>query len=316
MAILAHRKDNIGDEEKKASNYAYAKLRDASARAYHSLVLYGSSADLSAQGSADDDSGYLGEVRRSRLLDVGRNLWMAIRNNPGLFSDMNSGDKAADGGDFTSFEGKKARAVAGGYARAIAARLVFLNYIDTRCSIGRPPVLGDLTTHSRGDNSRSPSLQELVFGLKLFSRAGRAVLEHNRKDARASYDSLSLAASCFDAISAMASAGNGEAADQLKDLFDEAFDAMSMLPNAASMFGEPRDGSTATQNNVPWQKLVLKCLAQVESFVDSHCNMEESLSASKLATLQRFLPSLARLCYKVDLYYLLPHNMLCDTFHL
>jgi len=319
VAILAQRKDqentsnlNLDGEEKKKSNDAYAKLRNAAAEAYHSLVRYGSSMDLSSQGSAQDDDGtaFLSEVRRSRLLDTGRSLWMSIRNNPELFNDIISEDKADESnGDFVSFEGKKNKAAAGGYARGIAARLVFLNYIDTRCSIGRPPVLARGSSASRDDgNSRSPSLQELVFGLKLFSRAGRAILERNRKDARASYDSLLLATSCFDAISTMADNGNGEAADQLAGLFDESFDAISMLPNAASLFGELSDDdgitNSSTQTDASWQSLVLKCLKQAESFVDIHCNVfrtisvDESLSTSKLATLQRFLPSLARLCYK------------------
>ena len=69
---------------------------------------------------------------------------------------------------------------------------------------------------SREDSNRTPSLQELVFGLKLHSRAARAILSHNRKDAHTLYDSFSLAASCFDAVLAMAASGNGEAADNLK----------------------------------------------------------------------------------------------------
>lgn len=48
--------------------------------------------------------------------------------------------------------------------------------------------------------------------------------------------------SCFDSVSAVAANGNGETADQLKDLFD----AISMLPNPASLFGESRDEDTVT----------------------------------------------------------------------
>ena len=111
VAILAHRKDqenasnlNINGEKEKKSNDASAKLRHDSSKAYHSLVVYGSSSDLCSQGSAEDNhTVFLSEAKRSRLLDVGRNLWMAIRNNPELFNDMNSGDKGADGGDFVSF---------------------------------------------------------------------------------------------------------------------------------------------------------------------------------------------------------------------
>ena len=41
---------------------------------------------------------------------------MAIQNNPEIFNDMISKGMAADGGNFTSFKGKRNRAVAGGYA--------------------------------------------------------------------------------------------------------------------------------------------------------------------------------------------------------
>ena len=308
---------NMNDKDKKKINAAYANLRDAAAKAYHALVIYGSSIDLSCQGEGSeakdkstDSVSTMSEARRSRLHDVGRNLWMTIRNNFELFNDMvgNTSSEAV-GEDFALFEGQKCKAVAGGYARVIAARLVFLDYIDTRCSIGRPPVLHDA---SLSDGRKSPSLQELVFGLKLFSRAGRAILDHNRKDARASFDSLSLALACFDAISMMAAGGNGEAGDQLKGLYDESFEAFTMLPDSASLFGAERDkddGDTQVvrRNDVPWQKLVIKSLERAESFIDNHCNVFKTksstagdLSASKLATLQRYLPSLARLCYKVS----------------
>ncbi|KAL7544103.1 hypothetical protein ACHAXR_013581 [Thalassiosira sp. AJA248-18] len=111
----------------------------------------------------------------------------------------------------------------------------------------------------------------------------------------------------------MAVNGNGGATDELKELLDEAFDAISLLSNAASLFGEVcgSDDSSSAQvdrNQVPWQSLVLENLERVEAFVDGHCNVfkmdpvKETQSASKLATLQRFLPSLARLCYKLQDY--------------
>jgi len=321
VATLAHRKeeDNASrvsnnndmnmNQIKKESNDAYGKLRDAAMKAYHSLVVYGSSLDLSSQSVDKENSNnvvqQLSDVRRSRLLEMGRKLWMTIRNNPDLFNDMISQDSSkVDGsGDFvTSFEGLKSKAVAGGYARAVAARLVFLNYIDTRCSVGgSTPQLHPVSDVA--SSKSTASLQELVFGLKLFSRAGRVILEHN-KDARASFDSLSLAASCFDNISIMATNGNGEAADQLRDIIEEAFHAISMLSNSASLFGQSDEGGgdriprkkDAGKNVAPWQSLVLKNLERAESFVDAHCNV--STSTSKLATLSHYLPSLARLCLK------------------
>jgi len=322
VATLAHRKeeDNASrvsnnndmnmNQIKKESNDAYGKLRDAAMKAYHSLVVYGSSSDLSAQSVDKENNSnnvvQLSDVRRSRLLEMGRKLWMTIRNNPDLFNDMISQDSkvsVADGsGDFvTSFEGLKSKAIAGGYARAVAARLVFLNYIDTRCSVGSSAP--QLHPVSNVASKSTASLQELVFGLKLFSRAGRVILEHN-KDARASFDSLSLAVSCFDNISTMATNGNGEAADQLKDIIEEAFHAISMLSNSASLFGQLEGGGgdriprkkDAGKNVAPWQSLVIRNLELAESFVDAHCNV--STSTSKLATLSHYLPSLSRLSLK------------------
>ena len=301
---------NRDDETKRNGNVVYLRLRDAASKAYHALVAYGSSMDLSIE--MKNDGRFLSEARRSKLLDVGRNLWMNIRNNPELFNDAIPQDGGAGGDEFATFDGRKnmaatiARTVAGGYIRAIAARLVFLNYIDTRCGIGRPPKLHDPNS-VQGDSARSsPSPQELVFGVKLFSRSGRAILEHDRKGAQGSYDLLTLAACCFDAIAIMASSGSGEAAQRLKDSLDEAFDAMTMLANAASLLGEPKcvgDGDNEHDGVVvPWQTLVLKDLERVESFVNDHC----SHSTSKFATLQRFLPSLARLCYKVSNLVLVP----------
>ena len=293
---------NYDDEIKKNGNTVYSRLRDAAAKAYHSLVTYGSSMDLSVELK---DGGFLSEARRSKLLAIGRTLWMNIRNNPELFNDVFTQDAGAGGDDFASYEGRKnmsaaiARTVAGGYVRAIAARLVFLNYIDTRCGVGRPPKLHDATS-VRGDSSlSSPSLQELVFGIKLFSRSGRAILEHDCKGARSSYDLLALAASCFDALAVMANGGSGEATQWLKDSLDEAFDSVTMRANAASLLGEPNnivEGVDHDEVVAPWQTLVIRDLGRVESFVNDHC----SQSASKFATLQRFLPSLARLCYKVS----------------
>jgi len=339
VAILAQRKveehdaskpdlrDNNDDEKKRDCDDAaacHARLRDAAARAYHSLVAYGSSVDLSIvdekYGGGAAGVAFLGEARRSRLSDVGRKLWMTIRNNPGLFSDTIPEDVGAAAGvgragDSASslFEGgRKDRAVAGGYARAIAARLVFLNHIDTRCGVGRPPKLRYDASSPRSSSSSPsppPSLQELVFGLKLFSRSGKAILEHDRDamgGARASYDLLALAASCFDGVAVMADGGSGEASEGLREILDEAFDAIAMLPNAASLLGGlcVDDGTAVEHDGIvaPWQTLVLNGLGRVESFVDCRCILSKtgkSQPASKFATLQRFLPSLARLCYKV-----------------
>ena len=302
---------------RKKNNAIYASLREAAIKAYQSLVEYGSCMDLSVNkptssdekddhDSLETDAIFLGEIRRSKLLTVGENLWMTVRSNPDLFNDMisreNDESENAKGSDdlIASYEAKKHQAVAGGYVRAIAARLVFLDHIDTRSSMGCPPSLAR--------HASTMSIKKLGFGLKIFGRAGRAILTHQKEDARGVHDLLSLAVECFNVIKNL-SKSNGEAANELEGLMDEAFDTFFMLPNAASLFGEHLSESADTKDRVEnWANLVVSHLKQAESFLKDHCNMEplsdiengeQNQSISKFATLQRYLPSLARLCYKV-----------------
>eukprot|EP00986_Skeletonema_menzelii_P015530 scaffold11957_cov146-Skeletonema_menzelii.AAC.2 len=242
-------------------------------------------------------------------LQLCRDLWKIIRTNPDLFNDVISDVTTTnfDIGASSSLEQKRQRAIAGGYIRTIAVRLIFLEYIDTRCSKGCPPTIHD----GRDDNkAHSPSPKELVFGLKVLSKGGRAILQHG-KNARDSHDTLSLAISCFNVLSRMTQS-NGEAANELKDvLLDEAFDVYSALPNAAALFEEEphvdmamKDDDASTQahsSGVNWPTIVLQHLEAAKSFIDEHCNdalNNESKSPLKYAALQRFLPQLARLCFK------------------
>jgi hypothetical protein len=105
---------------------------------------------------------------------------------------------------------------------------------------------------------------------------------------------------------------NGEAANELKDVLDEAFDVFLALPNAAALFeteqadvdrrSKEDDASVQADSvSVDWPTIVLKQLDAATNFIDEHCNAalkEDSKSPLKYAALQRFLPQLARLCLK------------------
>jgi hypothetical protein len=107
-----------------------------------------------------------------------------------------------------------------------------------------------------------------------------------------------LATSCFNAIKHVAKT-NGEAADEIRDLLDEAFDAFSLLPNAAAQFGLCGKSSSDSIVKDP-AGLILGHLKQAEKLLEDFCNFDDGhLTLSKVAILQRYLPSLARLCYKV-----------------
>jgi len=313
-AMKNERSNPIIDAEKRMnSNIIYANLRNSSFKAHKCLVEYGSVVDMSAREPDDDDHSIngdefkennpiLGEDRRSKLMKFGKNLWIIVRSNPDLFNDIISRENGENnGGDesfISLFEEKKHQAVAGGYTRAIAARLVLLNYIDTRGRIGHPPSLRQ--------HESLTSVKTLGFGLKTFCRAGRAILTYNKNDPRGAYDSLSLAKSCFNAIQTL-SKTNGEAANELPGLVDEAFDVFFMLPNAASIFGS---SSADKIGGIKWPSLVVSHLKQAETFLSEKCNTIASCDygelrcearkkpGSKFVMLQRYLPSLARLCYK------------------
>ncbi|EJK60255.1 hypothetical protein THAOC_19424, partial [Thalassiosira oceanica] len=115
-AILASREDDEDSGGRGRSDAAYARLRDSSVRAHGALARYSSSLDTQAPSAAgDENDGTAGNDRpsssppseRARLVDVGRSLWMNIRNHPGLFADA-AGD---EGG---SDVGAASRAAAGG----------------------------------------------------------------------------------------------------------------------------------------------------------------------------------------------------------
>jgi hypothetical protein len=141
------------EERQKKSNSIYASLSESDKETYHALVRYGSNFDLSSNSLC---AKFMSETKRARLKSAGKNIWMSIRDNPELFEDAISEETVNGGGDYLAFEGKKHQAVAGGYARAVAAQLVFLDYIDTRCSLARPSCL---TALDRG--GKKPSVKEV-----------------------------------------------------------------------------------------------------------------------------------------------------------
>ena len=98
----------------------------------------------------------MSETRRARLTSTGKNIWMTIRSNPELFDDVINDESDGEGDCLAAFEGRKYQAAAGGYVRAVAAHLVFLDYIDTLCDVESPTSL-----HALGKREREPSVKEV-----------------------------------------------------------------------------------------------------------------------------------------------------------
>ena len=178
-SVLALRTDDheqaqntLSEDKRRQSNSVYASLADSAKETYHALLAYGSQLDLSSSSDGTSSSSgsssperqlKLSETQRARLVSKGKNMWMTIRGNPELFDDTLSekiGDKSNgnDGGSYLAFEAKKYQAVAGGYVRSVVAQLVFLDYVDTRCSVGNPP---RLNVASVGADEKQPSVKEV-----------------------------------------------------------------------------------------------------------------------------------------------------------
>lgn len=96
---------------------------------------------------------------------------------------------------------------------------------------------------------------------------------------------------------------NGEAAGEVNDLLDDAFDAFAMLPNAATQLAEySKNKDKESVETLNWPNLVIHHLSQAKQLLDDFSlnSGDARLTVSRVAIMQRYLPSLARLCYKVS----------------
>lgn len=251
---------------------------------------------------------------------------MTIRSHPVVFSDAKQLQI-------------KDKAIAGGYIRAIAARLILMDGIQTQ-NLMIPSMIdscgndGDDDCGEDDENDANTtstarklvcSIDELEFGLKCFSRSGRALLQ-NAKDADfdsclAAYSTLELANQCWDAL-AKSCGDDDEALQRLNQNMEEAFDAAALLPDAASLVNtssrstkdDEQNGDNETLDDVKaftsaneQQTLkqlktigspdhIVKLLQNLDRLVSSH-SLEER-NPNQIAMIQRFIPTLARAAYK------------------
>ena len=303
---------------------------------------YEDNALVSATDAAAAEAVGMGDAgaRRERLRSTGRSLWMAVRSHPEVFRDnavsdilvkglgsegpkesVSAAERAGEGG------GERAhRAAAAGHVRSLSARLILVDHIST---LGRP--FPGLMQHP---NPKSPTLidgleaetpspllsrassSELEFGLRSLNHGGRAVLRHG-SDPVSALRSLSLATSCWEGLRSKAEvnwgdANNADAAALVGQSLDEAFEATSLLPDAASLIGTNSISVGYSEGNGD-DLGVLRQLNRLEAFVADHCcggSKRGSGSdgrvgvggvngkALALASVQRYLPCLARVSYK------------------
>jgi len=164
---------------------------------------------------------------------------------------------------------------------------------------------------------------ELEFGLKCFTRAGRAMLFHS-DDYSAAFSALSLAVVCWNGIRQshvnLSNQGHNLIGDHA---CAEAFDALLLLPDCASKLIIPESEDVDVDGN-DWNRAsserVIIQLQRLEDFVDDQLadpDVTESTQgqngpAKMLFAVQHYLPSLARIGYKVSCSFYI-RSPLCAT---
>jgi hypothetical protein len=274
---------------------------------------------------------------RSKLNAFGTHYWNTIQKYPVLFLDTyagkdskacsREGSTAKSDTNDESAELELCRAVASGFIRALACRLILISKFHTKGHEVPQLITSAITTETdqpaSGVSTPLALMSELEFGLKVFTRAGKALVSYSDEHHSEAYDILSLATVCWSGIR-MSNVATDE-----DYMFVEAFDALLLLsdcamklslkdtnkisqPGCTNMTGKdidcPKSDQDEEKGNVSSQK-VIQHLQSLEEFVNNQLDLVvderqrgklSSKSKASLLVNQHYLPSLARICYKVS----------------
>lgn len=277
------------------------------------------------------------EEIRTKLTSHGTNIWLNVQNNPDIFRDFLSTSSSSSSGSSVPQDEKtnnsdssvmkiqareleKERAAASGYIRSLACRLILISKIQTKDLL--IPKLIQKNVDEKSSSSIPVPLAmngELEFAFKCLLRAGRAIMHHSSTlvsmssisfvyDPSAAYSTLSLALVFWEGVEQVnrVNKDNGK-----RGMFtDDAFDAMLSLPDCATLLNtnttrKSDDNANANASDdmksLPTNDitaLVLETLKRLEEFVNSQVSSTEN-KHNVLRSIQFFLPSLARISYKV-----------------
>ena len=281
-----------------------------------------------------NDDKMIDQEFRSQLNAFGTSIWNLIQKHSELFIDTAT-EKTNEGGNLLDTEKEnnkdvnvveKNRGAASGFIRSLACRLILISKLQTR-GLEIPQLVlsnsspSSISASNTEESSPLPSAlsSELEFGLKCLARAGRAIISHS-DDYNSAYDTLSLAVVCWNGIKGSRkkvvdreqSVASGVNRDHSSA---EAFNALLLLPDCASKL-TLRDNDTASDvrgrrgevcDNRPSHKVIAE-LQRLEKFVDDQIVLpsrdcekgrDQIGPSCSLFVLQHYLPSLARVGYKV-----------------
>lgn len=263
--------------------------------------------DILSDSSSIDQAFKLDPQSRSKLNSFGTNYWNVIEKHPELFIDAPTALGESD--ESISVEERKLKQVRGlcsSFVRSLACRLILISRFRTlNCQV--PKLVMTDSSFGKSDSTSLPValFSELDFGLKCFSRAGRALMhfDANEDYATVAYNMLSHAIACWEGLKLIDSKKAGNSSD----LYREAFEVFLLMPDCAARIScGTRDEGVDEQHiqNEEYRessKLIVHNLQSLEDFVKlSYEKEEEENKHSELYDKHHFLPSVARICYKVS----------------
>lgn len=260
--------------------------------------------DILSDSSSVGQAFQLDPQSRSKFNSFGTNYWNVIEKHPELFIDAPAALGQND--ESVPVEERKLKRVRGlcsSFVRSLACRLILISRFRTlNCQL--PELV--MTDSSSGSTSVPVALSsELDFGLKCLSRAGRALMyfDANEEHATVAYNMLSHAIVCWEGLKLLDSKKAGNAGD----LYREAFEVFLLMPDCAARIScDTRDERVDEQHIQKEEyressKLIVYSLQCLEDFVKSSYEKEgKENKSSELYDKQHFLPSVARICYKVS----------------
>ena len=343
----------------------YKVLNDTAMSAHIEFVIYSQSIELGNRSvcfqesdEINEDMIFIDDNHRNKLRDIGKKLWSLVCTNPNFFYDfVNESSAFRDDksrnheresqdpiiGEQESLSQQKLRAASSGYIRAISARLILIDTIITyhrnvpKLKLNKEHFFLSTETERSKEQGWNQSdhwqsltkiSEDLEFGIKALSRAGRSILAHSSSPQLA-YTVLSLAADCWESLNEIVQTTRQKNGNTNEDTFDkistiksetieEAFESYMLLPDAASLTQKRMvsdQSETITYDKTNYQTKcssddIIQQLHRAEHFVLSHETTSdrenqttmtcESLNTgtSNLTLVQLYYPSIAQLASK------------------
>ena len=301
-----------------SSKRNYSKLLDISISVHQNLVELGKHLELGnisidAQ-SASSATHFLDKESRDTFISHGRKLWKLVQKNPGTFCDYVKTDNSDNRSELVTRVKvrnlENDRAGSSGFIRAIAGRLVLMEKLSTACCTDDESPSTPTLIRNCKDGLPSATLEEMEFGIKCFSRAGKAIFTCACEYNDAANSSFSLVLRFWEGMKMLVERKNGSPTIEspLIRCSEEVIESQAFLPDLVCRQKLENDDNCQKQANK-----IITYLKQLDELLTSHIeplsseciarksNVNEG-TISYLLAMQRHFLILARSSYKVRVY--------------